>query len=155
VENEPVVAGEPASVEGLQNLLVSAEQKVDTVIEELAARESELQDAQESLQTSQQRVADLQKNSRVERRKLQRTSATKERLKQQIKLLQAADKSSTAENAKRAVAFLQEADTDNKQLKNQLSVLLEKCAMEAEQSAAAQEKLTSQLQESRATVTRP
>lgn len=137
------------TVASLATLLTAVQEELHTTQVDLAVAESDLQGTQELLQTSEKTAADLKHAARVERRKLQRAVAAKEKLKAQIKLLETADKSATAENAKRAVAFLQETNAENAQLKNKLSNLLDKCALESKQSEAQNAKLHVQLQKSR------
>jgi phage shock protein A len=115
-----------------------------------ALLESALDNTQDQLQAAQQKVADLQNTARVERRKLQRTVASKQKLQEQIKFLKSADFSSDGKNAKQAIHLLQCATAESTHLKSQLSQLLDKCALEAQNSKFKQSELQAKLSDTRA-----
>jgi hypothetical protein len=138
------------TIEALQVSLVSVEKELQATQADQCFTASALQKTQDQLQITQQKIADLRITARVERRKLQRAVVSKQKLQEQIKLLKSADFSIDGKNAKQAINLLQGATVENTHLKSQLSQLLDKCSVEAQNSKSKQSELQAKLSNTRA-----
>jgi len=74
----------------------------------------------------------------VERRKCQRTAATKKKLEEQIKFLRSVELPNAKGDAARAIQLLKQTRSNNENLKHELSRLLERCTLEASKTKATQ-----------------
>jgi hypothetical protein len=103
-----------------------------------ASTTEKLVKTQDQLLVVKEKNADLYGTLRVERRKCQRTAATKKKLEEQIKLLQSVELPNAKGDATRAIQLLEQTRSNNENLKHELSRLLERCTLEASKTKATQ-----------------
>jgi len=113
-----------------KNRLSSAEIQLSVVETQLSTTETQLSSATDQLYAERDKFKAFYGGVRVERRKYQRTVARKGQLESQIKILQSAGKV-FQEDAAKAVTLLDSVKSENTLLQQQLSTLMEKCAVEA------------------------
>ena len=116
-EPDPAVKVVECKLKSVQAQLDSAKDHLDTV--------------QSQLHAAKEKYTAFYSSTHVERRKYQRTYARKGQLEAQIKILQSAGKVFEKDAAK-AVALLDCVTSENTLLQQQLSIQMEKCAVEAQ-----------------------
>jgi chromosome segregation ATPase len=104
--------------------------KLKSVQTQLDSTKDRLDTAQSQLHAAKEKYTTFYSSTRVERRKYQRTCVRKGQLEAQIKILQSTGKVFEKDAAK-AVALLDSVTSENALLRQQLSVQMEKCAVEA------------------------
>ena len=82
----------------------------------------------DQLHIAEDKAKDLYGALRVERRKCQRTAASKRKLEKHIMLLQSVELPNAKGDAARAIKLLQQTKTENSRLQRELSHVMEKCA---------------------------
>ena len=133
------------SADSLKSSLAVVQEKLVATKSALSNASSNLDKAQDQLNTTKDRCADLYSTLRVERRKLQRTAAKKGLLEKQIKLLKSVELPSSRGDAALAIQLLNETKSEKMHLESKLSQLMEKCALEASHSKQKQSVLKEQL----------
>jgi hypothetical protein len=126
------------SVESLKSSLGSTHK-------ELESANVHLKKAQDQIQTLEEKSKDLYSTLRVERRKIQCTTARKLLLEKQIKLLKSIELPSVKGDAAHAIQLLEETKSENIHLESRLSRLLEKCTLEASHSKQKESDMKAQL----------
>jgi predicted phage tail protein len=133
------------NADSLKSSLASVQEKLVATKSALLNASSNLDKAQDELHATKDKCADLYSTLCVERRKLQRTTARKGLLEQQIKLLKSVELPSCRGDAACAIQLLNETKSENMHLGSKLSQLMEKCALEASHSKQKQSVLKEQL----------
>jgi hypothetical protein len=111
---------------------------VSEPVSELQVINGKLSKTTDQLHAAQQNNTNLYGALRVERRKYQRTVASKKKLEKNIKLLQSVELPNAKGDAARAIQLLEQTRSTNMHLKHDLSQLLEKCILEASKTKAKQ-----------------
>lgn len=104
--------------------------KLKSVQTQLASTKDHLDTTRSQLYAAKEKYTNFYGSTRVERRKYQRAYVRKGQLEAQIKILQSAGKV-FEEDAAKAVALLDSVTSENTLLQQQLSIQMEKCAVEA------------------------
>lgn len=104
---------------------------------------------QAMLQIAEEKAADIYSTFRTVKRKLQRTVVKKSKLEAQIALLQSVELPAAKKDAAQAIRLLGKTQIENADMKNKLSHLMEKCAVEAGQAIVTRSELKAELAESK------
>jgi hypothetical protein len=120
-------------LQSVQTQFSSTKAQLSLTKTQLSSTKTQLASTKDQLYIQKDKYADFYGGVRVERRKYQRTFARKGQLESQIKILQSVGKAFD-EDAAKAVALLDSAKSENALLQQQLSKLMEKCAVEAQQT---------------------
>jgi hypothetical protein len=111
----------------------------------LSSTEEQLVKTLDQLHIAEEKTTDLYGTLRVERRKLQRTVASKKKLEKHIKLLQSVELPNAKGDAARAIQLLEQTRSENGHLQLKLSQLMDRCANAATQNEAKHSEFRSKL----------
>lgn len=138
-----------STVEGSLIAVSSAENELVVVKKALCVVNVALDETQNKLQAAETKTVNPYGTIRVEWRKFQRTIPRKSKLEEQIALLQSVDLHGAKDNAAQAIQLFENSQSENVDLNNKLSWLMEKCAKEASQSKMTHLGLKAKLAESK------
>ena len=113
------------------------------------AMEKKLAKTQGMLQVAEKKAATLYDTGRVVKHKLQQTVVRNNKLEAQIALLQSVKLPAAKKDAVLAVRLFDDVQAENTNLKNKLSHLMEKCAVEARQAYVTRSELKAELVDSK------
>ena len=143
-ESEPGVKVLEAKLELVETQLSSTKTHLSSTKTQLSSTKDCLDVAQDQLHAEKSKYTAFYGCVRVERRKYQRTFARKCQLESQIKVLQSVGKA-FEEDAAKAISLFDSTKSENVLLQHQLSTLMEKCAVEAQQTMQKADMLKSKL----------
>lgn len=120
-----------ANTMSLKSSFISTREELLATKLALGSANNVLEETQNQLQNANAKTKSLYGDLHVQRRKFQRTAVKKKDLQDHIKLLESVELCTAKGDAAHAICLLDTSCAENATLKNQLSVLLEKCAHEA------------------------